>query len=823
MHCKKLMARQADVLQHIMDNHDDTSDVEQRISLALNESNNVVLCGFKESVATAAALRCAVKSSCKTVVYARYERDKFVNRSISVDTVLKHSLCCLGNNEHFDSVNEVEQLLCEDAVLIVDNYCIGAPSPYMRHLFGLCCKVIVVSNAVMENAGKNAVVVKSDEREISLHDFSMLDKEGTELLMTLCAILKYLDSSVKIVSSREGIFNRESVSFYLEALSEKLDNLIENGFVKETDKGRLYIDTQIINSVISVFSPNAQNCKTFMSFAERMCSFVIDQESKDVSAILKVNEKYNSFAASEEFLAAYTHFVKTDENRAKKLYNSMMALVLDKCAMQKGEDYMGYLCLKNKDYYLSCLKKCFEDKDFLDLLYIENDYLPCAYTGKIRAKLDLLRLVTAFIRNITADMYAENEELFRMLYDTMESIMDTLHDGSVDNASAMLIADDVIRLCEESFGYFEVIDDDGTYNAKREKTDSHRVFYRSEKKCDAVDACSILMGYSTDTLRLYGMYQKYLDVWLELSASYESRFSNPVLRQLYNEKLYERNHRRKAMSTHFLRIVNGLETYSEYLSEKNTDVRIYDYRFDLNTEKRLARNKHLFNRGFDGGTKTGAEKYSEMIINAVAGAENVFVTLLPVLCFDYPVNDAVYALLLKKELASTVRETALTDRTKQMLLENLVSNYRQDLSKPCLVKLYEQLIVMLWENTSHNESSQKRLYHEVCSLYVRQNILDATDNDTKNNNFSTLLYERIIFSCDIMPIYCDDLLSQTVYDMKHGKKVVIPKDKLFGALEVFVYENKLLDDTAAQNGAVKLAEKLLCREKAYIIKAMVKL
>lgn len=819
MYNKELLIRDSDVVNDVLKYADTTRETEDKISCALDVCNNVVVCGKSEFLRAAAALRYALgdKCSCKRIVYVRYTRTRFVLKNISVDTVLKYDLCNIKAPDSILRLCEVEKLLDEDTILIIDNYDIGSPSPYMRHLFGLHCKVVVLSPCNMESAGKNAVKIDMEQNDNSnAPDFSVLASRESELLMTLCAILKYLDSSVRIISSKTGVFDRESVRFYLGELCEELDVLEDKGFVRIAENGRIYVDADIMEKAVSVLKPSAENCKTFMDFADRICNFVIDQESKDITASLRAVGEYNSFAASEEFLTAYTHFSMIDSGKGIKLYNCMMAYVLENCAMQKGSDYIRHICMRNKGYFLHTLKSCLEDKQLLSRIYANSDYLPAEYTGSIRAQLDIIRLTTCFVRNLTPDMYAENEDVFLMLYEAMEDVMKYSEKSLCDSDVMMLLLDDVIRLCDESFGYFEVIDEDGNYHIRRENPCVHRVSYVCERRCDSSDACSIEFGHSLVTVKLYGMYQKYLDKWLELSHSTDMCFPNSILKQLFDEKLTERIHRREMISTHYIRIISGFDKYFDFLSEKHRKCNVYECDFDSNAVKRLDDNRHLFLRGFDKGTKIGAERYSNMIIETVSDCDDCFRVVLPVLCFDYPVNDAVYGFLGEKGLSDILCKDTFNNRTKQMLIETLVSDYQISPHKTKLVKLYEELILKLWENVTHNTAFSKRLVSCVRSLYVRVKLCELCDKQEieklDKNDFSTMLFEKIMNDENKGLKYCDDLISDAVYELIHTGTIAFSKSKICKALEVCVYENVLAKDVYTVKGAIALAE-YICDEE----------
>ena len=103
-----------------------------------------------------------------------------------------------------------------------------------------------------------------------------------------------------------------------------------------------------------------------------------------------------------------------------------------------------------------------------------------------------------------------------------------------------LLLDDVIRLCDELFSYSEVVDELGTYLAYRDNITSHRISFTCEKNCDTLYAISCAFGHSVMTVKLYGMYQKYIDTWLNLEAENDKTPAGKLLLSFYKEKKQER-------------------------------------------------------------------------------------------------------------------------------------------------------------------------------------------------------------------------------------------------------------------------------------------
>ncbi|MBR2021090.1 MAG: hypothetical protein IJ939_01510, partial [Clostridia bacterium] len=494
---------------------------------------------------------------CGISVYARFDRDDYLYtgsmKSNSIDAVLKGALCRPFVRDDCDSKScraenylvKFESALDKNTLVIIDGYDIASPSPYMRHLFGLGCYVLVITDKCMRSLSQQVQLLSVVQNEKNLFNLEHLTDKQKELLMTLCAMLRFLDDSIPIVSSKNGVFDRASVKYYLGTLSDELDSLVEMGLVTIAESGRIHIEKSLAKQVLCDLSPDSENCKVFMGFVGKVCDFRILQNVKDISAQLyTAEENFNSFAQSLEFMSVYTHFCKSDKNAPVRVYNMLVGHMLENLSMQKGADYSWHLLFKNMPYYISLLCEQLEDENNLDIIYDDElymeEYLPEIYTKNIKAKLDIIRLCLSYIRNMTIDMYKLYESIFVKLCESMTCIFDYVRRCSFEDEMKMALLDDVIRLCSESFDYFSVVDKDGIYNPLHDGFEKRRISYNCERESDRLFADSIPFGYTELTLNLYELYSKYLSEWLHLSEKTQPEHYNALLIQLHEEKLCDR-------------------------------------------------------------------------------------------------------------------------------------------------------------------------------------------------------------------------------------------------------------------------------------------
>ena len=803
----------------------------KRISSAFDNGNkNVVLCGDAYSGKTFSALKFALESDMvKNIIYAEYDREKYLYNDLSIDTALKRCLITPFILQHDIRINSrfcnylsmFEGELTSDTILIIDSFDINAPSPYMRHLFSLDCMVLVITRCDMRNIGDNAVRVDvcEEDSDFVLPDMSVLSDRQKELLMTLSSMLYYLDDDIEIKSSRSGVFDDESVKYYLGDLAEEIGALEKCMLLKRSKNNKLYMDRAVMERVFETMRPTAENCHTFMAFVQKNATFSILQNSKDISAKLyTVENSFDSFAASEEFLSVYTHFSKTDKYCGIVLYNLLVTLMLEKSAVSGGVYYKDHLLVRNMTCYINKLYECMTQETLLKRIYDDNfygnDILPENYSLSVRANLDLIRLSVSFLRNITSDLYSLNKKLLEILYSSMTEIYDAAESMASSAYDRMMLIDDVIRLCEETFSYCEVIDEDGNYYWFRDSIQSGRIFYYGQKQSDGLEASSLAFGHSELTLKLYGIYQKFLNKWLVYAETTSFFSANRLLKEIHAQKIRERRLTVQKISACFERIRNGFGTFVDCFDDKNLNTEVYLKDIDESILKRLEDNKRLHSRGFDGGTKIGADRYSNSVIEALINSKNIISCILPVLDYNYPVSDMTYSYLLQKGVSKAVCNNKHSSNfTKQILTEALIYKYNPYTYKQSLVRLYEELIESLMISTNSSEAFEKRFKEVLCSAYVRIKLCELENvksiTNLNNNDFVTRLYKERAADKTDRTVYCDTVIAGCIYNAVCKRAVECKKETVLEALTVYSAEQIISKANGKLKGLSIVARELL--------------
>lgn len=793
----------------------DFEDIDEKdvinLAKAFNEENkNVAFFSQDSSFSTHLALKYALsdKNSCSKVIYARFDRKSYFYtdnmKTYSIDCILKESLCRpfvlsdIRNNicypENYLSL--FESTVDENTLVIVDGFDVASASPYLRHLFCLDCKVLVLCEKYSGEFSHLSKVIVNERTERKMN-FDILDERQKELLMSLCAFYGCLDDAVFVAGSKSGVFDEDAVRFYLGELAGELPFLEKNGFVKILPSGRIYIERKTVKNVIDTLRPDADNCKTFMKFMEDTCDFRIMQNLKDISAKLYTFEdNYSSLAESAGLLCMYTPFAINDKKCALRLYNLLVSFMLSNLSMRNSACFTGHLVLKNTAYCINLLYEKLSQTEDCSYIYdteLYADEVPADfYTEKIRLELDIIRLCLSFMRNITPCMYKRYEPVFERLHCSLSNVFVYVRDGRDDFDVKMALLDDVIRLCSESFDYFCVIDSDGTYNAFRDNCEKRRITYYCERESDKMYADSIFMGHSPVTLSLYAKYAEYLCAWLILSENADTLRMNTLLKQIHEEKLCERKETLNCISAHYFRIVSGYENYSDIYSEDDEKINILDFAFSDSLEKRLSDNKRLYLRGFDGGTSRGSERFAKRLLNEAKNSKAPVNIVLTVLSNAYPLNDETYSFLVKNDFAEIVLcNKNISNHSLQLLSETLVVNYVKIHENSWRKELTEHFINLISEKVVISEAYLDRMYHAVSSVYVHEKLRAESDCDTP---FCDELYKKYCTNNELKPKFCDDFIAQALYSMKNNEKIKISKSLLKKALITYCAENEINEE-----------------------------
>lgn len=775
---------------------------------ALGKGKNVIVTGIPSSGKTSLVNKYLSENKNKysKIYVCCFDREKYLlygkSHNLTVDCILKTALLSsfsLHDGKYLsdDCYSDFEKRLCENTLLVIENYDIASPSPYMRHLAKLPCRIIAVSRCEMKNCGKDFETVALEDNNF-IPDINErtenLSERQSELLRTLAAMLCYLRDDTLIKSSKTGVFDIYSLKFYLGSLSDELYGLFEAGLVNIHENGRISISRAISEYVLKTLSPTAQNCPTFMYFCEKYCDFLINTSVKDNFGVINANKSDSDIFATRELVEVYTYFSLTDENAPLRIYNLLISYLLTSVGKAEVNNTTEHLFLRNKDYMLCLLENELSKAGTFDFLMSDE--------SSMESDLDLVRLCVCSLRNMPFSLYKANRTIIGIFARTIEKLHRKISCLEEETTVKAELYGDVIRICYETFSYGGAITQDAKYICFRNDYINHRIKYVSRSQCDRMNAVSLYMGYSADTVRLYGLYQKFLDSYIEASGKTDVSRASFVLQKLHNERLTDFIEISKNLSVHYCRIKNGYDNFYDFLDEKYEKIKIYKTEFDDGFEKRLKDNRHYLVRGFDKATKTGAKKYAEEIINTLETVSNPFPYLRILFDSTYPLNDEVYRCLSISRLSKLVSETEkMPNMTKQILLEYLVDIVFVGCPKKEYTKLIFDCIDKLLGTVNQTVASAGRLSNIASAMYL-ENIFYCLENNKPYHDIEAL-YCRCANHSDVADGTSDEYFAKVLYSKLCGKMVNFNKGKLLSAMKCIVYEYMTEKNDFSRKGFVE--------------------
>ncbi|MBE6681418.1 MAG: hypothetical protein E7600_03930 [Ruminococcaceae bacterium] len=743
------------------------------------------------------------------VFYVVFDKEKhlYYDKSsiLSVDCILKRAIVrAIANTRGYLDGSELdffEKCLGKNTLVVIDNYDIGAISPYMRHVASSDCHIILCSRCDID-CGEYGFekICLDDDCIITLDRFNdicnNLSNDEKVLLMSLSAMQYYLCDNTEIISSDSGVFDRDSVKFYLGKLATGLDKLISFKLVRERTDGRIYVDRYVCEMVFSLLKPDADNCRTLMGFFEEATDFDLSQNVKNTFA--KAYSEYEEILEivfSDEFSELYTYFAFCDNDACKKLYNMLFVKVLDRLATNGENLYYHHLLSNNLPYYLELLyEKMSEDCLFEIYTSYDIETNDTAFGYRLSFLLDMVRLCVSLLRNMPTELYDANASIMKLLHKVMCEILDVTKESDI----RMNAVEAVIKIGLETFSGFCVIDSKGSYNSFRDCFDTS-IKYTCNSFADSESATGLCMGYSENTLSLYVIYYKYLEIWLSQKNTGDA---DEIMSLQYSE-LYE------SMNVHMGRIFTGFENFCDFFEVKWNIEKLFN---ETDIKKRLSDNKRFVLRGYDGGTKSGAKRYAEMIVSTVSRSKNPLSLVRIVLNQDYNVSDECYAYLLKMGFVKLVVDCEkISNLSKQNLALWLIDFYNEKVMTENRRKLMSELIAMLLHRITHTAAFEEKLCHVVSSMYFE----NKTCNPKINHGFADSLYERICIGNKYENLNGDDYIAFAVYNyLKYGTRQY-DSDKLYCAFSSAVLSYLTNETDFHIYGFFNLCSDLCGYDKAY--------
>ena len=698
------------------------------------------------------------ESEFSSVIYVRFDREKHVNyKKYSVDILLKYSII----ESFYDVVGtdnmllSFESMLDESVLLVIDNYNIPYPSPYLRHLLGMKCKCVVVGKREFSHYGNDSVILRLDaDKQEPESIINALWCNERELLLTFCAMLYYFPK--KNLSGENIIFNREKVRCYLGDLVMYLDSLVEKGLIIEDNGGNILVPEKVKKYVIECLKPDFNTCKTFADYCRNCKTF------------------------DEEFYGLYCYFSKQDPNSTVIIYNLLSNLV------ERG---IPLTLLKNKEFYAEKLIDEDSAKVRICAKFIK--------TGKSTKELAMQFLVNA-LRNVSNDMYILCEGCFDVLLSCMKQLYDEIVDLPCLPDKMKKISE-VVNILYPLFCCKNTVIGTAIQNP-----------FPVDKMCIKRYGKGIDMSYSVKTIKLYGIFQKYLDEYISLDKKTPvSLVAAESIKR--NNNVSEYSAVSENISRHFEIIRNTYGNFIDVFSPKNAKVKIYNCLNENNLEDKCAAGKRFLKRGFDGGTNTGAKRYAGMIMQSLDVSSNPLGILRMVLDFSYPVSDECIRILHKERVFEKfINSNKIPDREKIYFACELCGNYLELSSKTHLKSIYIQFIDGVCERYVLSESARDTLLKSCADMYVDFALsCMESGTDIPEECMSNNLLERFVLNANSAHENAETVLARALYYKNHDMPCPYSDEKIKNVLRCVAKGYEALYEKTKAEAVEQIFEKYL--------------
>ncbi len=390
-----------------------------------------------------------------------------------------------------------------------------------------------------------------------LADFSNGEKE---LLRTLAVLLHFKHPMLKTSIDKNGAFKRIHACCFTSKSPEKLSRLIDYGFIGELVDGTLYMENAIKDFVLNFLKPTQANCPCFMNYISRKTDFLLSQSAKNLSFsfVTEPCSHIKNPLFHPELYDAYAYLIKDKPDCSRVIYNLVMMLT------SRQDDSGCFIFLRSGAFYASILKNVMFG-DYARSLYQSADDLflySKAHTAEIFGLLDILRVCTVLIKNISVQHYNQYLPIFHLFKDTLNQITRYTH-GKFSDEDVLSVYCDVIRLCEESFFYFNNFSYSTGMHPARCKMDAV-IGYTDETSSNVKNSCSIYVLHSIDVFMLYVEFYQLARCFNALSekASCPAKYS-------YSRELTSRaKDFCREFSSFYCRLRQGFDVFYDFYGDK---------------------------------------------------------------------------------------------------------------------------------------------------------------------------------------------------------------------------------------------------------------
>ncbi|MBP3579664.1 MAG: hypothetical protein J6K12_00280, partial [Clostridia bacterium] len=257
-----------------------------------------------------------------------------------------------------------------------------------------------------------------------LADFSECEKEVLRSLGVIC--LHFIDTHD--YENDEDILLTTQVAENLTTKSiKKWRRLIDLGFIGLLSDGELYMERHVSDFVLDILKPSSQNCPCLINNITCVFDINLSQLEKDFDALFSTQDLTVLVPnLTENIIDIFTYFISTDAEQYSTIYHVAFAYILNHLGPSTSHRYTNHLMWQNRCYFFHCFVNAMRDENFITSIFTKADNLDEygeIYTPTIKAYLDILRVATSFIRFSSSEHYRQNEYIYYVITDVLDSII----------------------------------------------------------------------------------------------------------------------------------------------------------------------------------------------------------------------------------------------------------------------------------------------------------------------------------------------------------------------------------------------------------------
>lgn len=691
-----------------------------------------------------------------------------------------------------------------------------------KHLLHNNISVAELSKRILSTAKEHDLVPKKDYVKLFYFfaDFSPGEKE---VFRTLGIFLRYARIPYGNQKATSELFSIKYAEQISDKPFEKWKRLLHLGFFSVTDSGVLYAKKEVLDFVIDFLAPTSSSCPCFMKYISDRLDCKISQKSKNLYAKIKKldNDAPTDILFTEYLPDVYAYFSHTDEKCGSRIYTLIMTYCLTFLGTEKSEVFTEHLNLFGNTVLLECFLKKFD----FDVYENSDDaeLYNHVYTSSIKFYMDTLRICTCLIRFSSHEQFYQNKYIFSVMYNTIQKIIDEIEGNESDVLGKLLLCNDVLRLCEESFFCFCDISADGKYHINRCRQSSVMDYF--DNPFTNYNLCSSVYPLGDAmSLRLYAKIHHLTLIFLNLSEKSDI----PEEMTYYHTSQNRKKAFAVEFSSFFNRIMRGFDVFFDFYDDEYTVTDTNGVISEMTDEAisvLLKKAEEIMSGTFDENGKN-AENYAKQIIKSVKESKNSFLLASLVLDADFPISEGCRIALTELNFAEAL---FFNSSNRAETARNAIIKCAYELTKStAYFPFYENIIMIAEKITTLNpDEAVSDAAENICYSYIKE-VCRHFGKRLDNWSFGIHRNDRNMlgFSCKFEELFrrfnvlCSESTSaercvaEAAYRLKEGQPPAkASKKSLYEAVITLIYTRIRTDEDFSRLGFAFMIKPLFNKDE----------